>query len=168
MKISWILPNLLTLKKIIKNEQEIKSFSRFFLFNFRWTRDSRLFQPYGSILDRFPMVLPKPLRCSISWKILDRCRLWQRISRRLLSWQQNHHRCLGQWRRWNRQIIIQVKKFGFSVKSQFLFWFHQHTIRKVKFFSKNSILTKPQHFHEFFTQIFFFCYFFCESKVVNS
>ena len=38
-------------------------------------------------------------------------------------------------------------------------WFtrrHQnHTIRKVKFLSKNSILTKPQHFHEFFTQIFF-------------
>ena len=30
-----------------------------------------------------------------------------------------------------------------------------HTIRKVKFLSKNSILTKPQHFHEFFTQIFF-------------
>ena len=29
-----------------------------------------------------------------------------------------------------------------------------HTIRKVKFLSKNSILTKPQHFHEFFTQIF--------------
>ena len=31
----------------------------------------------------------------------------------------------------------------------------QHTIRKVKFLSKNSILTNPQHFHEFFTQIFF-------------
>ena len=27
-----------------------------------------------------------------------------------------------------------------------------HTIRKVKFLSKDSILTKPQHFHEFFTQ----------------
>ena len=27
-----------------------------------------------------------------------------------------------------------------------------HTVRKVKFLSKNSILTKPQHFHEFFTQ----------------
>ena len=27
-----------------------------------------------------------------------------------------------------------------------------HTIRKVKFLSNNSILTKPQHFHEFFTQ----------------
>ena len=26
-----------------------------------------------------------------------------------------------------------------------------HTIRKVKYLSKNSILTKPQHFHEFFT-----------------
>ena len=29
-----------------------------------------------------------------------------------------------------------------------------HTIQKVKFLSKNSILTKPQHFHEFFTPIF--------------
>ena len=28
------------------------------------------------------------------------------------------------------------------------------TIIKVKFLSKNSILTKPQHFHEFFAQIF--------------
>ena len=27
-----------------------------------------------------------------------------------------------------------------------------HTILKVKFLSKNSILTEPQHFHEFFTQ----------------
>ena len=31
----------------------------------------------------------------------------------------------------------------------------KHTIRKVKFLSKNSILTKPQHFHEFYTQKFF-------------
>ena len=31
----------------------------------------------------------------------------------------------------------------------------RHTIRKVKFLSKNSILTKkPQHFHEFFSQYF--------------
>ena len=30
-----------------------------------------------------------------------------------------------------------------------------HTIRKVKILSKNSILTKLQHFHEFFTQILF-------------
>ena len=29
-----------------------------------------------------------------------------------------------------------------------------HTILKVKFLCKNSILTKPQHFHEFFTQNF--------------
>ena len=29
----------------------------------------------------------------------------------------------------------------------------KHTIRKVKFLSKNSILTKPKHFHEFFIQI---------------
>ena len=30
-------------------------------------------------------------------------------------------------------------------------YIHSHTIRKVKFLSKKSILTKPQHFHEFFT-----------------
>jgi len=30
----------------------------------------------------------------------------------------------------------------------------RHTIRKVKFLSRNSMLTKPEHFHEFFTQIF--------------
>ena len=32
---------------------------------------------------------------------------------------------------------------------------HFHTIRKVKFLSKNSILTKPQHFHKFFTKKIF-------------
>ena len=31
-----------------------------------------------------------------------------------------------------------------------------HTIIKVKFLSKNSILTTPQHFQDFFTQFFFF------------
>ena len=45
--------------------------------------------------------------------------------------------------------------------------FAGHTIRKVKFLSKNSILTKPQHFHKFFTQIFF-GNFSREIKVVNS
>ena len=40
-------------------------------------------------------------------------------------------------------------------------------IRKVKLLSKNSILSKPQHFHEFFTQ-FFFDNFSREIKVVNS
>ena len=29
-----------------------------------------------------------------------------------------------------------------------------HTIQEVKFLSKNSIFTKQQHFHEFFTKIF--------------
>ena len=42
-----------------------------------------------------------------------------------------------------------------------------HTILKVEFLSKDSILTKPQHFHEFFTQIFF-DNFSREIKVVNS
>ena len=35
----------------------------------------------------------------------------------------------------------------------------QHTIRIVKFLSKNLILTKPQHFHEFFTHFFFWPFF---------
>ena len=48
----------------------------------------------------------------------------------------------------------------------FLLRFASHTIRKVKFLSKNSVLTKPQHFHEFFTQIFF-DNFSREIKVVN-
>ena len=42
-----------------------------------------------------------------------------------------------------------------------------HTIIKVKFLSKNSILTNPQHFHEFFTQNIF-DNFSREIKVVNS
>ena len=45
--------------------------------------------------------------------------------------------------------------------------FAGHTIRKFQFLSKNSILTKPQHFHEFFTQIFFDS-FSREINVVNS
>ena len=39
-----------------------------------------------------------------------------------------------------------------------------HTIRKVKFLSKYSILTKPQHFHEFFAQ-FFLTIFLVKSKL---
>ena len=42
-----------------------------------------------------------------------------------------------------------------------------HTIRKVKCLSKDSILTKPQHFHEFFTKKFF-DNFSREIKVVHS
>ena len=42
-----------------------------------------------------------------------------------------------------------------------------HIVLKVEFLSKNSILTKPQHFYEFFTQ-FFFANFSREIKVVNS
>ena len=40
----------------------------------------------------------------------------------------------------------------------------QHTILKVKLLSKNSILTEPQHFHEFFDQ-FFFTIFLVKSKL---
>ena len=53
--------------------------------------------------------------------------------------------------------------------SSFVSWLWQmslfvHTIRKVKFLSKNSILTKPQHFHEFFTK-FFLTIFLVKSKL---
>ena len=44
---------------------------------------------------------------------------------------------------------------------------HMNIFRKVKLLSKNSILTKPQYFHEFFTQLFF-DNFSREIKVVNS
>ena len=40
-----------------------------------------------------------------------------------------------------------------------------HTIRKVKFLSKNSILTKPQRFHEFFIHFFFWHFFLVKSKL---
>ena len=36
--------------------------------------------------------------------------------------------------------------------SLFVWYCAAHTILKVKFLSKNSILTKSQHFYEFFTQ----------------
>ena len=47
------------------------------------------------------------------------------------------------------------------------FAFHMHTIRKVKFLSKNSIMTKTQHFHEFFI-IIFVSNFSLEIRLVNS
>ena len=56
----------------------------------------------------------------------------------------------------NIECIIQAKAKSFL----------KHTIRKVQFLSKKSILTKPQRFHEFFTQIFF-DKFSREIKVVN-
>ena len=60
--------------------------------------------------------------------------------------------------------IWRVYKMYFKDKNRSL---PKHTIVKVKFLSKNSILTKPQHFHEFFTK-FFFDNFSREIKVVNS
>ena len=41
----------------------------------------------------------------------------------------------------------------------------KHNIRKVKFLSKNSNSTKPQHFHEFFTPFFFSTCFLVKSKL---
>ena len=55
----------------------------------------------------------------------------------------------------------------FYSKTEFESNLIKHTIRKVKILSKNSILTKPQYFHEFFTQIYFDNFFFY-IKVVNS
>ena len=43
------------------------------------------------------------------------------------------------------------KSFRYFESSRKFSSLTEHTIRKVKFLSKNSILTKPQQFHEFFT-----------------
>ena len=63
-------------------------------------------------------------------------------------------------KKWRQKVFgkvpIDISKI--SVKLLSNYWFYNcllmHTIGKVKFLSKNSILTKPQHFHKFFTQIF--------------
>ena len=55
-------------------------------------------------------------------------------------------------------ITFQPKRVGWQLKQR------THTIRKVNFLSKNSILTEPQHFHEFFTQ-FFLTIFLVKSKL---
>ena len=60
-----------------------------------------------------------------------------------------------------------MKKLVKIVKYSWNFVYIVHNIRKVKFLSKNSILTKPQHFHEFST-LNFFDNFSREIKVVSS
>ena len=47
-----------------------------------------------------------------------------------------------------------IQKVSNFVHFSILFILSRHTIRKVKFLSKNSILTKPQHFHGFFIKNF--------------
>ena len=47
--------------------------------------------------------------------------------------------------------LYEVRTILLSIQSLLGKLLYYHTIRKVKFLSKNSILTKPQHFHEFFT-----------------
>ena len=66
----------------------------------------------------------------------------------------------------SEEILMQAASSlqGLEGKQSFTNFFH--TIRKVKFLSKNSILTKLQHFHEFLIQIFF-GNFSREIKVVN-
>ena len=46
--------------------------------------------------------------------------------------------------------VVEIRLKEHIINSMFV----RHTILKVKFLSKNSILTKPQHFHELFTQFF--------------
>ena len=54
------------------------------------------------------------------------------------------------------KIRANKHRIGWSfLKGEKLRGLRPHTIRKVNFLSKNSIMTKPQHFHEFFTPIFF-------------
>ena len=49
-------------------------------------------------------------------------------------------------------MIFIINCYYVTKRKSSLHFLKAHTIRKVKFLSKNSILTKPQHFHEFFTQ----------------
>ena len=55
----------------------------------------------------------------------------------------------------NKMTLYQMSKNQFSTWEEitlgYILCTVWHTIRKVKFVSKNSILTIPQHFHEFFT-----------------
>ena len=51
-----------------------------------------------------------------------------------------------------KQKISNIKKYEKSTLGSFSKVFY--TILNVKFLYKNSILTKPQHFHEFLTQFF--------------
>ena len=69
---------------------------------------------------------------------------------------------------WHQNVIQKSRRYstrigGFSEKKNRdlgnILIPYLHTIRKVKFLPRNSILTKPQHFHEFFTQIFFWQFF---------
>ena len=55
----------------------------------------------------------------------------------------------------NASMIVSSDRISGSSRFYAVTLLHTHTILKVKFLSKNSILTKTQHFHEFFTQIFF-------------
>ena len=66
----------------------------------------------------------------------------------------------------HKQVLVKNLKSKTYFKCIYFFW-KQHTIRKVKFLSKNSILTKPQHFYGFFIPNFF-DNFSREIKVVNS
>ena len=61
-----------------------------------------------------------------------------------------------------QKLYVQLYFWIFCAKNHTILVLH--TIRKVKFLSKNSILTKPQHFHEFFTQ-FFLTIFLVKSKL---
>ena len=47
--------------------------------------------------------------------------------------------------------LYEVRTILLSIQSLLGKLLYYHTIRKVKFLSKNSILTNPQHFQEFFT-----------------
>ena len=71
------------------------------------------------------------------------------------------------------QFLLGCISTNFSTLGSMLYPFciivplQNHTFLKVKILSKNSILTKTQYFHEFFTPIFFEN-FSREIKVVNS
>ena len=92
----------------------------------------------------------------------------QNALKMVVGWQPKSSSYFGNSQFPHRTLIFSRSETHGSVEKCIFLCEHRiHTIRKVNFLSKNSILTKPQHFHEFFTQ-FFFDNFSREIKVVNS
>ena len=64
----------------------------------------------------------------------------------------------------NSDLAYIVSLSRFALFARYDLEYVVHTIRKVKFLSKKSILTKPQHFHEFSPK-FFLTIFLVKSKL---
>ena len=116
------------------------------------------------VFRRFLRLFAKYVRKLLTKKI------WKRRQRFIFLARHIRDECFSQITK-NRPFFYQVKfKPKVDQNFQFLLSPKIHTIRKVKFLSKNSILTTPQLFQEFFTPNFFdhFSREIREIKVVNS